>query len=90
MSAPLHHRDLRGHRLPETLAAIEGRNALICEAAERYFPGASDREIPHRAALLSSGPMAAHADRDDLSGAAPRTDRGAVVVFAQDQGRGAV
>jgi hypothetical protein len=46
VNAPIRHNgDLRGHRLPETLHAIARRDELICEAARRYFPGASDREI---------------------------------------------
>ena len=36
--------DRRGHRLPETLAALARRDELIREAVERFFPGASGHE----------------------------------------------
>ena len=53
MSAPIRHADLRGHRLPQTLLLIDERNRLLTEAARRFYPGASDREIARqlRAAL---------------------------------------
>ncbi len=36
--------DRRGHRLPETLAALARRDELIRQAAERFFSDASDHE----------------------------------------------
>jgi hypothetical protein len=44
MNAPVRHPlDGRGHRLPATLAAIERRNGLLCEAADRFCVGLSGR-----------------------------------------------
>ena len=40
--------DGRGHRPPETLAALERRDALICEAVAVYFPGSSANDAAHR------------------------------------------
>jgi hypothetical protein len=56
MTVPLRPDDLStaapmrgpGHRLPSTLAALDLRDALLCEAAARFYPGASAREIAKR------------------------------------------
>jgi hypothetical protein len=40
--------DRRGHRLPETLAAIARRDELICEAVKRFFPDLYDHEAAWR------------------------------------------
>jgi hypothetical protein len=48
MTAPIRHSELRGHRTTATLDAIERRNQLILEAADRYFPGLSGRETARR------------------------------------------
>jgi hypothetical protein len=56
-TAPL---DRRGHRLPETLAAIDRRDMLICEAAVVHFPDLSMNDAAHRLhvalARYESGP----------------------------------
>ena len=38
----------RGHRRPETLAALNRRDELIREAVAVYFPGASANDAAHR------------------------------------------
>lgn len=45
MPAPV---DGRGHRRPETTAAIVRRDALICDAAAVFFPGSSANDAAHR------------------------------------------
>jgi hypothetical protein len=40
--------DRRGHRLPETLAALARRDRLICEAVERFFPDLHNHEAAWR------------------------------------------
>lgn len=37
-----------GHRSPQTLAALAERAALLRKAADRFFPGASQREAARR------------------------------------------
>jgi hypothetical protein len=50
MTVPLRHAaDLRGHRRPETTAALDRRNALIVETAAKFFPDASsETDAAHR------------------------------------------
>jgi hypothetical protein len=40
--------DRRGHRLPETLAALDQRDALLCEAARRFYADTSHRQAAIR------------------------------------------
>jgi hypothetical protein len=40
--------DRRGHRLPETLASLDQRDALLCEAAAAFFPDTSHRQAAIR------------------------------------------
>ena len=51
MTAPLRHplvADGRGHRRPETLAALARRDELIRLTVAVYFPGSSANDAAHR------------------------------------------
>ena len=48
---PLRHSvvpDGRGHRTPQTMMLLDERDALLIEAARRFFSGMSHRETAHR------------------------------------------